>query len=388
MQRRTFIRIAGGGVVLAAGAAGAGAAAVIATPDVPAVANAPWREAGAAQADVRRRVLSHAILAPNPHNLQPWLVDLSAEGEIVLFHDRDRLLPHTDPYARQLVIGHGCFLELASIAATAYGMRADVEAFPDGAFGPEGPDGRPVARIRLTPAPGAARDPLFAEIPRRRSVKEPFDTARPVAPSLLADLAAAGSVHGTRVHASADPAVLSPMRGILAEGSRIERETPRTHKESVDVMRLGSAEIARHRDGIDLGGGMLELLIRTGVITREALADPASGAFAEGARRYDAMAAGTPAVLWTTTPGDDRHAQVAAGRGWARLALEATARGLSLHPMSQVLQEYPEMADLQRRFLGIVGAGPDVRVQMLARVGYGPDVPASPRRGVDAIVRA
>jgi hypothetical protein len=388
MQRRTFIRIAGGGVVLAAGAAAAGAASVIAVPDVPAAANAPWREAGAAQADVRRRVLSHAILAPNPHNLQPWLADLSVEGEIALFHDRDRLLPHTDPYARQLVIGHGCFLELAAVAATAYGMRAEVEAFPDGAFGPGGPDGRPVARIRLTPAPGAAPDPLFAEIPRRRSVKEPFDMARPVDPAALAALAGAGSAHGTRVHATAAPAVVAPVREILAEASRIERETPRTHQESVDVMRLGSAEIARHRDGIDLGGGMLELLVRTRLITREALADPSSRAFAEGARRYDALAAATPAVLWTTTPGDDRHAQLAAGRGWARLALEATARGLSLHPMSQVLQEYPEMADLQRRFLGVVGAGPDARVQMLARVGYGPDVAPSPRRGVDAIVRA
>ncbi|MFZ4069916.1 MAG: hypothetical protein ACOYJ6_07400, partial [Caulobacterales bacterium] len=35
---------------------------------------AAWRAPGAGEADPRRYALAHAILAPNPHNMQPWLV--------------------------------------------------------------------------------------------------------------------------------------------------------------------------------------------------------------------------------------------------------------------------------------------------------------------------
>ena len=48
----------------------------------------------------RKRALSYAILAPNPHNRQPWLVDLSQQDLIVLHIDSDKMLPHTDPFNR------------------------------------------------------------------------------------------------------------------------------------------------------------------------------------------------------------------------------------------------------------------------------------------------
>jgi len=53
-----------------------------------------------------------------------------------------------------------------------------------------------------------------------------------------------------------------------------------------------------------------------------------------------------------------------------------------------VLQEYPEMADLQRRFLDVAGAARGATVQMLFRLGYAAPPPPTPRRPLDAIVRA
>ena len=68
--------------------------------------------AGSQYTDPIRRALSFAILAPNPHNRQPWVVDLKSDTEAVLTCDLQRLLPATDPISRQIVIGLGCFLEL------------------------------------------------------------------------------------------------------------------------------------------------------------------------------------------------------------------------------------------------------------------------------------
>lgn len=97
MKRRNFLRLAGGGVVLAA----AGTGAWIAN-STPSAALAPWAMAGGeAYRDPRLRALSYAILAPNPHNRQPWIVDLSGDDQVTLYFDTDKQLPHTDPFDRQ-----------------------------------------------------------------------------------------------------------------------------------------------------------------------------------------------------------------------------------------------------------------------------------------------
>ena len=115
MQRRKFLMLAGGGVVVAAAGAGAFAAT-----RRPSDALAPWAAAGG-YSDPRMHALSYAILAPNPHNRQPWIVALEGEDTVVLRFDLDKQLPHTDPLDRQLTIGLGCFLELMTMAANANG---------------------------------------------------------------------------------------------------------------------------------------------------------------------------------------------------------------------------------------------------------------------------
>ena len=111
LTRRKTLALIGGGSIIAAG--GAAAYAVTRTPQR---ALHPWALAGQ-YTEPRMRALSYAILAPNPHNRQPWQVDLRTEGEVTLRVDTDRLLPHTDPFSRQIVVGLGCFLELMILAA-------------------------------------------------------------------------------------------------------------------------------------------------------------------------------------------------------------------------------------------------------------------------------
>ena len=147
MKRRAFIAVAGGGVVFAA--AGVSGYAFTRTPTK---ALSPWREAGSLHTEPRRRALSYAILAPNPHNRQPWLVDLSQSDQVRLYVDTTRLLPATDPFSRQITIGLGCFLELLQMAAAEDGYRVDVAPFPEG-VDPRVLDGRPVAVRRVARFP-------------------------------------------------------------------------------------------------------------------------------------------------------------------------------------------------------------------------------------------
>jgi hypothetical protein len=57
--------------------------------------------------DIRLQVLAYAILSPNPHNKQPWIIRLTGTNSFNLYVDPDRLLPETDPVYRQVHIGQG-----------------------------------------------------------------------------------------------------------------------------------------------------------------------------------------------------------------------------------------------------------------------------------------
>ncbi len=355
--RRKMLALVGGGCVLAAGGAGA----LFVSTRTPHGALTPWRHAGR-QADPRLNALSYALLAPNPHNRQPWLAELVKSDSVRIWRDKALDLPVTDPFARQLTIGMGCFLELMTMAAGEQGYSVDLALFPEGEDGP-------VAHARFV-AGAARRDPLFAHVLERRSCKEPF-ADRPL-PAADAQLLAR---HARIV---TEPELVETLRALAWEAHRTEVMTPRANRESVELIRIGRDEIEANPDGIDLGGPMLDTLSLAGMISRPALLDPSSSAFRQGLDMYRKLHAATPAFAVIVTQANDRTAQIAAGRDWLRLNLAATARGLALHPVSQALEEYSEMSQHNARLHQLL-APRGSNVQMLGRLGFGPAVPPSPR---------
>ncbi len=375
VSRRKTLAILGGGVIAAAG--GAAALAVTRSPQT---ALAPWAQAGG-YSDPRMNALSHAILAPNPHNRQPWKVDLSTPDRAVLFVDTDRLLPHTDPFSRQIVVGLGCFLEVMSLAAAAQGQHVTLDLFPEGENADK-LDQRPVAIAHFDAGAPVAEPDLFSYVFQRRSLKEPFDTTRPVADDVLAQLAASVA-RGSGVGQTNAPDQVAALRDLTADAFVVEFETPRTYKESVDLFRIGHREVDANPDGIDFSGPMWEGLRLAGLFSREAAMDREGMPYRQGLDMVTGTARTGMAYIWLTTPGNTRADQIMAGRDWVRLNLAATGLGLGVQPMSQALQEFPEMADLYARAHDLMAPDGGV-VQMLGRLGYGPDVPQSPRWPIDA----
>lgn len=385
MNRRAFIRVAGGGVVLAAGTGVAGCSAAL-----PSEAVAAW-QGPSPEVELRRWILSHAILAPHSHNLQSWLVDLKTPNEIVLRCDLTRLLPETDPLSRQIMMSQGTFLELLDIAARERGQRAEITLFPDGAFGPDKVDQRPVARIRLVADPSVRPDPLFAQILKRRTNRSAYDATRPVSAVAWQAMAEAAAGEGLRFGFVGADAVdaLARHRAIANQAWRIELVTPRTILESFKVMRVGAAEVAQHRDGLTMMDPGVVWLTRLGLFDRTKAPAPDSYATTSQLEGFAAKLASTPGFLWIVSTGNERATQVRAGRAYARVQLAATAHGVAMQPLSQALQEYPEQAGPYADIHRLLGAhAPAHTVQMWARVGHAPDVPPAPRRGVAAHLSA
>ena len=382
MNRRHILRIAGGGLIAAATLPTVSGC----TAAMPAEAIAAWTPPNN-DLEIRRWVLSHALLAPHAHNLQSWVVDLSEPDTIVLHMDMQRLLPETDPLSRQMVISQGTFIEVLDLAARQRGYQAQVTVFPEGAFGTTLPDTRPTARIRLLRDMSVQPDPLFNQVFQRHTHRGAYGARTPDVAALQAMQASVKDLPVTLGWVTRDDeSAMVRHRQIAIDAWRTELVTPRTLLESYKVLRIGPKEIVQHRDGIAVNGLMVRTIHALGLFDRTKASAPDSSELKDQLERFNQHIATTPAYCWINTTSNDRQTQMLAGRAYVRLQLAATAHGLSMHPLSQALQEYPEQAALYVAAHQLMGATqPGHTVQMWTRLGYPTEAGSpSPRRGLEA----
>jgi nitroreductase len=334
--------------------------------------------------DARTLALSYAVLAPNAHNTQPWLVELVGQHGLRLYVDRERLLPATDPLYRQVYVSQGTFLELFCIGASSIGHGVDVRLFPEGTE-----MDAPVASLTLSADEKTPADPLVEQVTRRRSNKRLYED-KPVAEHDLETLAQAGrgEIYGRWFQSEERRRDLSQ---VCEEAMAIEVCDRKRNAETGRWFRLSDAEFERSRDGFGLPQsgitGVKRWMAESFVLDRKELAEP-EGSFARKAVELTReQARSAPAFLIQASPKNDRPTQVNAGRAFARMQLTATRLGLATHPMSQALEEYAEMGPLFERLKRIAGVLPDHTIQMLVRVGYADPTFPAPRRDVADIVR-
>lgn len=389
MNRSRFIRLVGGGVVFAATLPMTGCSL---SSEYPSQAVEAWK-GPQSETEPRRRALAYAITAPNPHNLQPWLVDLRESGVITVMTDPRRVLPQTDPFGRQILIGHGAFLELLVMGLAAQGITTDIELWPQGQLSADlkAWDSRPLARLSLKA--GGASDPLFTQVLNRHTPKSDYDTQRNVSEDTLSSLIGSVTDRTLRAGGTVRMSDLPALRALCMKAAQVEVVTPRTIMESIDLTRVGPAQILEHRDGITLNGLMVRALDAMGQFDRKAPPAPGSQAYKAMMGRFEGHSQTSMGFIWLS--GKNRRTdQVNAGRAYVRLQLKATQLGVGVHPMSQALQEFPEMAPhyAEAHQLTLKRPAPatpdDETLQMFCRLGYPKGtVPATPRRPLAAFIR-
>ena len=375
VDRRDFMRLVGGGAILAA------APSLVACSEGP-DPRAAWTHPGEGEIDPRRIAIAYGLLAPNPHNMQPWMADLREPGVVTLYADPQRLLPVTDPFNRQIVIGCGGLLELMRMSAAERGYEAHIVPFPQGEAEPR-LDARPFARVTFTR--GGTRDPLFAHVLARRTSRVAFDK-RPV-PAAAAARILAASLPGVQANCALDPARVTALRALVYAGARVEAYTPDAQRESCQRTFIGAHEIAVHRYGISLDGPAMEAAHGLGLLTQAKMEQPGTWAFKASLSFLKTLSDTAQGFVWLTTPGNSRAEQIQAGRSYLRVNTQAAAEGLAMHPWSQTLQEYPTMADLYAQAHKTLAPGGG-RVQMLVRIGYARPVAPAPRRGLAAQIQS
>jgi hypothetical protein len=335
-------------------------------------------------------MLAHALLAPNPHNRQPWIADLKRDGEITLICDGDRLLPETDPFGRQILVGCGAFIELAVLAAAERGCSVAVDTFPAGEPAlTQLPKGAVVAKLTVKQDASIKPDSLFAFILKRHTNKAAYDMQRPVSDANWKLLTSSSTIPnaGLKTGFVKDSATLQKMVVLTRESYEIELTTANTHLESMRLLRIGPDEISKHRDGISVNGLIPRMLTAAGMFDRMAVPKKGDSNYGRMMERWQPFETGS-GYLWIASTGNTRKLQIAAGRAYVRTHLTATSLGIDMHPLSQALQEFKEVRKPYEDMHRLLGFDPSsTTLQMLARVGYGvKPAEASPRRDVQTMV--
>ncbi|EIE02601.1 hypothetical protein LEP1GSC185_0812 [Leptospira licerasiae serovar Varillal str. VAR 010] len=326
------------------------------------------------------KALRIGITAPNPHNVQPWKFKLIDDHSALLYVDERRLLKDTDPTFRQIHIGQGTFLENLSLGTQVFGYLAEVSLFPEGKYTIADMGKKPIAKIVLVKQEDLVRNPLsefISDRVTRRSIYEGDDLTPDDFEKIYKD----------------STVLYSELKFVAKEGSenlgkrlvaamQMETDTYNTYEESRIWFRYNDEEIGKYKDGLSLRAngvsGLKYYFARNFFLKHGAESWHSPENKKAGMDMFTSMVESSKGFIFLKTNRNEIIDWVQAGRDYLRLHLAATKNGFSLHPMSQILQEYPEMDQIRNEFESSLKPGE--KIQMLVRLGRSDYHYYSPRR--------
>src|SRR5690606_30591461 len=182
---------------------------------------------------------------------------------------------------------------------------------------------------------------------------------------------------------TSDTATVGRLRTLGKEGWVIENDKAATAGESSEVTRIGADEVNATPDGLSIYGIGIEVLRILGLMSQEKLATTGTIASSQVVKIYNAAIDHTPTFAWLVSRENSRATQLAAGAAWVRINQAATLAGVAMHPISQVLEEFPEMASTFRDVHALLGIKEPARIQGLFRLGYASAPEPAPRWPLD-----
>ncbi|MFF8594573.1 Acg family FMN-binding oxidoreductase [Streptomyces sp. NPDC015220] len=309
-------------------------------------------------------LVTEAAAAPSLHNAQPWTFRYLRDiGVLRLYADRERALPRTDPDDRGLHIGCGAALLNLRVAAAATGLAPTVRLLPD----PAHPDF--LAEVDL--CGGGLCDGALARLDpavrRRHSSRLPFRDEE-IPGAVREGLSGAARAEGAQLLFPGAWHVQSIIE-LVRDAADREAIAPEVREETARWTHTELPHAAGVADGIP-GEAFGPRQRGTSAPMRDfAVGRPMPGRGWASFERH-------PNIALLGTARDGPVDWLVAGQALERVLLRATADGLVASVASQPL-EWPEIRWAVRDPVSAMA-----HVQMVIRLGYGPEGPASPRRPV------
>ena len=352
MRRRIFIGISIGGAISAA----AGTAYLLS--DKRNLLRADIKPENAQLDDLQpdeKEILFLASLAPSGHNTQPWFVIHLAPYHWIIGNDRSRWLPAVDPNQRETLLSIGAFLQNLEFASDALGYDCVWKLLAT-----TNQDER-VMELRLIKT--ESRNTANIERMKDRRTKRAGFSRETLRKEDIVHLTTGESEFAHYLPASARESGF--IRDQTIEANHLQCERDAAQVELAEWIRFSSKDAREHRDGLTTGS--MEIDGFAGWVVRNFYDQ--SSVMKKGFRERSLaqvreQVSHSAGWLLITSADASVAAMLETGRRMQRIFLKVRARGIGLHPMTQILEEDSTRSAL-RSALDIAA-----NVQFILRVGY------------------
>lgn len=354
----------------------------------------PWKKDYSARfSDPRVKLTSVGILAASNHNMQPWKIKLDKNDPNVfyLYADSSRRTKEVDPYSRQMMISEGTFLEYVRVAGDEEGLHADIKLFSEGTYDESNlvhsMDTLPVARITLTKTQkhnNQLYNAMFLPDTNRDAYKP--DKLTEVQVNSFESLSLQ---NGPTIKVYENKDDIARIGKFAMQAADIEAGVTRVMDESNIIFRSNEYRKNKYRYGYSVEGqgadGFKKNIIQ-GIVTIFPSLNTGKSASNNFINYTRKSVDSTPAYVIIKTNGNSRLEQVESGMIYSRLVLTGHRLGLAMQPLSQALEEYPEM-QVSYKSIKQAYASEGSTIQMLLRTGQPEaNVPLSMRRDVKELI--
>jgi hypothetical protein len=343
--------------------------------------------------DPRTQILAHGILAANGHNLQNWkfLYDNHNPNGLDLYVETARLAVAVDPFHTQATISQGTLFEYLSLAANKLGYQLKADLFPDGEYVKNAPatvlDSKRVAHVELVPAP-TRQDELYDLMFKPDTSRVAFAKGT-LAPGQIRALSAV-DLPQLRIEYIGDGEKYERLKHYILASAQVETSVSAVMQESQRLFRINEREKNTYRFGFSFEGSAMprfKMNMLQGFLTAMPAMNNVEAA-RENFLEQTAMAVDHNAGFFLIfAENNTRLNQFNAGRLYSRMQLRAHTMNLAVQPLSQPIEEYPEMSEIlqgiQQDF-----ARANETILMLFRIGVPErEVPKSMRMDVESFIK-
>lgn len=287
-------------------------------------------------------IVAAAVEAPSAGNNQPWKW-LSYNGALFLYHDKNKSYSWTDEEGFIAQLSLGTAVENAVVKAASLGYEVSVSSFP------LGESELLVAILQFIKADGKLDVGKWAPYIGSRCTNRKHGQRQPLSGDVLAEMQSlASAIPGAHVSFLTEQQHINDLALVESAAERVRFMHPQSHYEFFNKeLRWNESGKEIIREGLDIKTLELSIGNETGM---RVASDPAviallnswgQGKVFEKAAREAIVTSSAIGLL--TMPEYSAINYVNGGRAAERLWLDATARELSIHPISAPLFLYAKL---------------------------------------------
>jgi hypothetical protein len=360
MDRRTFLRYAGGGIVMLTGLSFVNSCSGVKREDLSRLNDIKELKLDKNEIEV----LYLASLAPSSHNTQPWTVKIVEPKHWIIGTDRKRWLPIVDPENREMLLSIGAFIENLVLAAGTYGYSVDMEMIAKNRTDTE------IADIRLKK--DKPKEFHLEKIKKRRTVRGNY----------LDEEIKADDIKNITKHEPCPSTILTPpsphsfyfpqdsrqgkyLQEGTIEANRTQAYRDAAQEELANWIRWSNKEAIQYQNGMTPKSmeikGFAGLYVRTFYNRQSVLKKSFREQTVDMVSKQVKRGSGW---LVVTSADSSIPTLIEYGRVFENMLLKIREKMIAVHPMSQILEEDPWKKQISKE-LGVTG-----EVQWVLRVGY------------------